>query len=225
MKSYFLLFALSSFFTIAFNTVWSQAIESSEENYSFTTGSQPAIIVTIPFADEKIAEKFLKAEMKDWGRDFDIDKGEFRSKQGTIKAMGGKAFDAYCHIFPGRDQSIKIAIAIDLGGAYMNKRDHKSQYEVMQDKMEKLAFKIAIESIEEELNREAKVLRKLEKEKEEHISNVASSKKNIEEYQERIKQAEQRIKENEEGTEKKKGEIEEQNKKIEGIADRKKRLK
>lgn len=201
-----------------------QEIKTTNESVSFNNGSHPAVVVSIPYAKKDLVEKALKSEMKDWGGKYDNSKGEYMAMQASMKAMGDKYFDGYAKIMEGGD-AIRVAFAVDLGGAYMDIKEHSTQWKVIEERAKKFAAKAAMESIDDELSAEAKILKEMEKQKSDMESDIESSKKDIENYKKRIAEEEQEIKDNESNIEKKKGEIESQSKKLEEIEKKKKSFK
>lgn len=204
---------------------WGQEVKTTSETFTFSNGPHPSLSVAIPYGNVAIAEKMVRSELKDWEGKYDSKNNEFQTIQATLKGMGGKAFDAYCRVIQFNETTVKIILAVDLGGAYMDAKEHKTQFEYLEEKFKKIGIKVGEESINQELETEQRVLRKLEREKEDHLSNVSDAKKAIENYKEKIKQAELKIEQNEKGAEKKTDEIKAQGEKIEQINQRKKGLK
>jgi septal ring factor EnvC (AmiA/AmiB activator) len=136
--------------------------------------------------------------------------------------MGDKPFDGYARVLDGGGDHLKVAFAVDLGGAYLDSKQHGSQFSAMKQRAEKFASRTSILSIEEELAVEAKVLKTMEKEKVEMEKTIADSKKDIEEYQKRIAEAEQKIKDSEAGVAKKSEEITAQTTRIGDVEKKKK---
>jgi septal ring factor EnvC (AmiA/AmiB activator) len=201
-----------------------QEIKTTEENVSFSNGSHNAIVVTIPYGNKDAVESALKSEMKDWGGKYNSSKGEYTAMQASMKAMGDKLFDGYAKIIEGGDM-IKVAFAVDLGGAYMDSRQHSLQFKVIQERAKKFAAKAATNSIDDELEKEAKVLKSMESDKKDMEKSIESSKSDIEDYKKKIADAEQKIKENESALSKKGDEISAQSSKIQEIEKRKKGIK
>lgn len=202
---------------------YAQEVKVSEENVSFSNGSHNAIVVTIPYGNRDIVEKELKSEMKDWGGKYSGGKSEMNTTQSSLKSMGDKYFDGYARILEGGSNYLKVAVAVDLGGAYLDSRQHGSQYNALKKRLESFASRASMASIDGELEAEGKILKDMEKEKVEMEKTIESSKKDIEDYQKKIAEAEQRIKDNETGIAKKTEEIGVQTTKI-GDVEKKKKL-
>jgi chromosome segregation ATPase len=195
---------------------FAQDVKVTNESVQFNNGSHPAVVVTIPYANKELVEKALKGEMKDWGGKYDNSKGEFMAIQTSMKAMGDKYFDGYAKIIESGSE-IRVAFAVDLGGAYMDSREHGAQWKVIEERAKKFAKNTSMKSVEDELVVAAKALKELESQQQDMESSIEDSKKDIETYKKKITEAENSIKENEQSIEKKKVEIATQEKLIEAI--------
>lgn len=208
-------------------TTWvvGQEVRTSNEKVSFSHGTYDAIVVTIPYANKDVVEKELKSEMKDWGGKYSSSKDEYTTKQSKLKAMGDKYFDGYAKIIESSGSDIKVAFAVDLGGAYLNSGDHSDQYKVIEDRVKKFGQKASKESVNGMIETETKALKKLNGEKEDLQKSIESSKKDIESYKKKISESEQKIKDDETATQKKEAEIATQSKKLEDVQGLLKKIK
>ncbi|TSJ40005.1 hypothetical protein [Fluviicola chungangensis] len=200
--------------TLFTTLVFSQEVKISNDKVSFSHGSFDAIVVTIPYANKDVVEKELKSEMKDWGGKYNSSKGEYTAKEAKMKDMGDKYFDGYAKIIESGSE-IKVAFAVDLGGAYMNHNEHKDQHKTIENRAKKFAQNASKESVNGMIEVETKVLKKLNGEKEDLLKDIEDSKKDIENYKKKIAEAEQKIKDDEAATQKKEGEIATQTTKVE----------
>jgi len=144
--------------------------------------------------------------MKDWGGKYNSSKGEYTAKEAKMKAMGDKYFDGYAKIIEN-GSDIKVAFAVDLGGAYMNHNEHKDQHKEIESRAKKFGQTAAKESVNGMIETETKTLKKLTGEKEDMLKDIERSKKDIEDYKKKISEEEQKIKDNEAASQKKEGEI------------------
>ncbi|MNJ83243.1 Chromosome partition protein Smc [compost metagenome] len=207
-------------------TTWvvGQEVKTSNERVSFSHGTFDAIVVTIPYANKDVIEKELKSEMKDWGGKYNSSKDEYSAKQAKIKDMGDKYFDGYAKIIQsGTD--IKVAFAVDLGGAYLNSGEHRDQHKIIENRVKKFGQTASKESVNGMIELETKSLKKLNGEKEDLQKSIEDSKKDIESYKKKITEAEQKIKDDEAATQKKEGEIVAQAKKLEEVQELLKKIK
>lgn len=198
-------------------------VKVTEENYSFSVGSKNCIIVTVPYGKMDIVEKELKNELKDWGGKYNSSKGEYTAMQASVKSMGAKPFDAYARPFASGDV-VKVAVAIDLGGAFLSSNAHGAQFTAMKEKLKAFAVRAGKECVAEELKAEQKVLAGYEKEQKDLEKDKETLLKSIEDYKKKISDAEKKIEENTSNQSKKKEEITKQNEKL-GEVEKKKNIK
>ncbi|MCC6702383.1 MAG: hypothetical protein IT221_12715 [Fluviicola sp.] len=196
-------------------SVFSQAqeVKISEENVEFLDGRHNAIVVSIPYANKDVIEDELKSEMKDWGGKYNNSKGVYTAIQASMKAMGDKKFDGYAKII-GEGENLKVAFAVDLGGAYLSKSNHSEQYKVIEKRVEDFGREAAKECVLKELEAESKILKSLEDDKSDLEKSIERSKNDIEDYKKKIEEAEKSISENESAVSTKTGEISKQAEKI-----------
>lgn len=195
-------------FIAALCTTWAigQEVKTSNDKVSFSHGSFDAIVVSIPYGNKDVIEKELKSEMKDWGGKYNSSKGEYTAKEAKMKGMGDKYFDGYAKIIESGSE-IKVAFAVDLGGAYMNHSEHKDQHSMIESRAKKFGQNASKESVNGMIEAETKTLKKLTGEKEDMLKNIEESKKDIENYKKKIAEEEQSIKDNEAASKKKEEEI------------------
>lgn len=207
-----LLFVLITVFTFA------GSIEIDEKNVSFSAGSKNAIVVKIPHVSKDFMEKKIKEEVKNWDGKYNSSKGEFSSTQGKISEMGEKMFDGYAKIIEEKDGFVFVAFAFDLGGAYLTSSDHKEQFNAISRRIKEFAINSSKDSVAEELKDQEKVLKSLNKEQENLVSDKVSLEKSIEEYTKRIEEAKKKIEENIKNQETKKNEIKTQETKVNEVS-------
>lgn len=217
---------LTLFIATMLLTTWAvgQEVKTTNEKVSFSHGSFDAIVVTIPYANKDVVEKELKSEMKDWGGKYNSSKGEYTAKEAKMKAMGDKYFDGYAKIIENGSE-IKVAFAVDLGGAYLNHHEHSAQHKTIESRAKKFGQAAATESVNGMIEVETKTLKKLTGEKEDLLKDIEDSKKDIEDYKKKIAEAEQKIKDDEAATQKKEGEIGTQTTKLGEVQELLKKIK
>jgi peptidoglycan hydrolase CwlO-like protein len=211
-------------FTLILAITFGQDIKVSEETQTYSIGSKNALVVNIPFGEKDIVESQLRKELKDWNGKYDSGKGEFTSSQAQSKFMGDKPFDAYAKIIEDKG-SFRVSFAIDLGGAFLNSKEHSMQFSAMSKKIEAFGRSTSLKCIEENIDKENKVLsshekdlRSLEKDKEDYI-------KDIENYKKKISDLENKINDNDKDRDKKNQEIKMQKVKVSEIEKRKQTIK
>jgi hypothetical protein len=210
------LFTILSFCTFAsFGQV-----KATEEAITFSNGTHNAIVVTVPNGTLEGVNDELRSELKNWSGKFDEKKGEYTAIGASMKKMGDKPFDAYAKVIQnGTD--VKVAFAIDLGGAYMTSSDHSAQYKVMLDKVKEFSTKATSTSINTILKAEEKILKSLSKEQSDFEKDIEKSQSEIEKAKKTIEEEEKKIVDNKAALEKKTAEVKAQEQKISEIEKKK----
>jgi septal ring factor EnvC (AmiA/AmiB activator) len=120
---------------------------------------------------------------------------------------------------------LPIAVfAVDLGGAFMNSREHPNQSEAMERMLIKFGNDCANTGIDVEVNAEQKILQSLEKEQKSLEKGLSDYEKDIANYKEQIKETEKKISDVKSNQNKKKEAFKAQESKIEEIERKRKTL-
>lgn len=213
MKQLFILLIAA----ISFNSFAQNEVKVTEESISYSVGSKNSIVVTIPYGDQEVVEKELKNEMKDWGGKYSSSKGEAQTLQSSVKKMfERKTFDSYAKVIK-TDDGIKVAVAVDLGGAFMTSSQHSAQFAEMKERLQKFAVTAAKASIKENMKAEEKILSNFEKEEKSLEKEKDSHLKDIEDYKKKIADSQKKIEDNVILQTKKKEQIKDQSKKIKDL--------
>lgn len=209
-------------FSVTLGVYGQNEVKLSEENQSFSVGSKNCLVITIPHGEKDYVERSLNRELKDWNGKTSSSKDEYTMIQGTTKFMGAKPFDAYAKVLPGGDDYLRVAVAIDLGGAYLTSRDHQEQFKAMGERLKTFARETAQSCLDKVLDEENKALdrlqkdlHKLEKQKEKDLGD-------IEDFKRKIAENEKQIEENVKNQGKTKEEIQAQQEKIKTIEKKRK---
>lgn len=189
-------------------------VKVSEENQSFSVGSKNCIVVTIPHGEKDFVEKSLQKELKNWNGKSSSSKDEFTMLQGTTKFMGAKAFDAYAKVLPGGDDYLRVAVAVDLGGAFLNSREHQEQYRAMSEQLKKFGKETAESCLDDHLHEENKILDRMQKDLHKLERQKEKDLEDIEDFKRKIIENEKEIEENIKNQEKTKENIKSQEEKI-----------
>ena len=188
-KTFVLLYALISSI-IGFT----QEIVLSESDYTFSVGNKPAIMVSIPFANKEQVEDALKSFMKDWGK-HKIHKDEHTVLIGSSKEVGDKNFDAYAVITEKKGEQFSIQFGIDLGGAFLNKKDHPEQFAVWSKLLKDFGLKTVTSIINNELDAANQVQNKFISEQKQLENDIKDYQNDIEKMKKEIVDNEKRIEE------------------------------
>ncbi len=210
---------------ISFNlSLFSQV---NEENRAMSAGSKNALVTTINEVDEKFAEK----QWKDYSKEF---KGKSKKigkynlsfiDDASIAGIGGaNSVDVYAQ-FKEKGQDTEFILWIDMGGAYLNSKDHPREYAKAESLVERFALETATAKTEEVLKDQEKTLKDLEKNLEKLEKDNANYHADIEQAEELIRTRKADIEKNVQDQKDAKKMVEEQKKMVENVKDKLKGLK
>lgn len=208
--------ALLSAGTLAF----SQEIKVREANESFSTGSNNAFIVTIYENSKDDVMSAWKSQLKDFKNEkVKANGNEIVGDNILVKDWGNNPADFYTKFDENKDKKeVTMAVAVDLGGAYLKSSgDQKEKAKYVEKMIKDFAVKVTRDAIEDKMKDQEKALSKLEDAQKDLEKDNKNSKSDIEDYKAKIKKAESDIKANEESQVKKKAEIEAQKKVVADI--------
>lgn len=218
--------AIAALFVGFASLTFGQTVEVKTKTEAFAgAGTQKGFYVEIPFAtDMKIVEKSVKSGLKKW-------KGKYSDKEGyfiddaKLKTVGENTFDVYGKLVEEAGGKIALAIAIDLGGAYVDETNHPTEFRELKKLVHDIAVDCAKESVEEQIKDQEKVLKDRQKEQEKLVSDKEKLENDIKDYQQKIVDAQAEIKTNEGEQEKKKTEITTEENKLKEIQNRLNQIK
>jgi gas vesicle protein len=173
----------------------------SEESRKMSQGVHPALVMTLPDIDHKDAEDVWEDYIEDF---YDCKtkrnrrSDEYFSDNAEIVAIAGSnTVDIYASIEESGDTNTEIAVWFDLGGAYLNSREHPNRFA----EAEKLMLRFALEAARSKTNKELEDQEDKLKDLQKDLKRLERANKryhnDIEEAKKRIKDAEENIEENE----------------------------
>lgn len=168
----------------------------TEEERSMTQGMNPAMIMTIPNADDKNVEKLWKKFMKSKdARTKKVKKSEeWFSNGADIPSIGGsKDVNVYA-TFEQSGGDVRMTTWIEMGDAYLNSQDHPERYSAGEDFLNAFELEVYKEGVRKEIKLEENNLKKLEGE-------LKKLKRNNDRYHKEIEDAKKRIAKMEENIE------------------------
>lgn len=200
----------------------SQKTKVDEKNEKIGGGNNNALVVYIY---ENTSDNILK-EWKSLMRDNDAKvttkDGEQFSDNAVIKRVNGNnTMDVYARAENGKDGEVKLIVGFNLGGAFLNSKEHSQQFKEAEKMLQEFANKLTKDAIEAQLKAAEKILGNMTDDQEDLVKKNKDLKEDIEEYKEKIKKAEGEIVTNEENQKKKLVEIEGQKKVVEDIKKKK----
>lgn len=195
-----------------------------EEKTVNIDGSKEGFYVSIPYGNKKQIEQELKNELKDWGGKYKD--GDFVFVDDCkLKDMGKNTFDVYASVSDNPAGGAFVSIAIDLGGAFLNSKEHAEQAKIINARLQKFGITAAKNVVDEEIKAEEKVLEEREKELSDLEKEQEKLEKEIEDYNKKIADNEKAIEEAKKNQEAKKSEIKAQQDKVKAVQDKKEAVK
>jgi len=165
-----------------------------EKKASMSLGAQSSFYVEIPGADKKIAEASMSEMLKEYGKLKENRKAKesFLMATKIQKINGTSPIDLYVRQDEGKNM-MTTYIWIDLGGAFANSEEHKSQSDAIRQFMADYFITARKKVVENELKEEEKNLNKLNKDlsrledrNKGFHDDIAKAKKKIEEAENNI---------------------------------------
>lgn len=197
-----------------------QKIKVKQSNENIGGGSHNALTVTLYGISPSDAEDAFRAFMKKYDGKRSTKDGAIFVDHATIKEFGNNTIDIYGKALGKKgDPEITFVVAFDLGGAFLNSNEHKSQYDEAEKIVKEFAVKATKDAIEAKLKDAQKVQSKMEDDQKSLEKDKKKLEEDIEDYKKKITKAESDISTNKTDQEKKKTEIEAQ-KKVVGEIDK-----
>ncbi len=195
-----------------------QEIKVNNGSEKFSSGSHECFVTTIYEGKLDDVQDEWKSKLKDFKNEkVKKDGDEIFADNILIKDWGNNPVDIYTRFEENKgDKSVKMMVAVDLGGAYLRGND-KDKAGFIEKMMKEFAVKMTKEPIEKNVKAAAALLAKMEDQQKDLEKDKKNLQSDIEDYKNKIKKAEDDIKKNDEAQAKKKGEIETQKKALEGI--------
>lgn len=197
---------------------FAQKIKVKESVESIGEGSHNALVVTLYGVNPSDAEDEFKSFMKEYDGKKSSKGGAIFIDNALIKEMGTNTIDIYGKANGKKgDPEITFIVAFDLGGAFLNSSEHKSQFNTAEKIVKDFAVKAIKSAVEEQLKDAQKIQSKLEDNQKELEKENKGLNNDIEDYKTKIKKAEDDIVKNKSAQDTKKAEIEAQKKVVADI--------
>ena len=165
---------------------------------SMNMGSQNALILEIPNADDKLVEKWWKQYMKDYDAKTKRVKGsdEELSDDADIPGIGaGNTVDVYS-LTERSGNGVRQVVWFDLGGAFLSSQMHGDRYVEGEKFMMRFGLYVTKEMIQIELKEEEKRMKDLESDLKKLQRDNEKLHEDIADYERRIEEAKAGIEQN-----------------------------
>ena len=212
---------------IASLPVFGQDIKVKESNESFSNGKHNALQVKLYVTDVSMVEKEWKSQLKSFGYDKAHEqKDEYFFDNVLFKDMSTNTVDVYSKVDELKaEKAVQLTAAFDLGGAYLNSSDHKSQIDFMKKMMRDFAVKTTKDVLDDQLKDAGKVLSNLQGKQSSLEKDNRGLADDITGYNNKIKKANDQIEQNKKDIETKKTEVSAQQKIFDGLKSKKDAIK
>lgn len=198
----------------------SQTIDVKDGHGKFSSGSHDA--VTSVIYENKVSEVIheWKKVMKDFKHEKVKDSdGEVFGDNILIKDWGNNPVDIYAKFEENdKEKTIKMSVAVDLGGTYLNSSD-KDKHRYMEKMVKEFSVKMTKAPIEEQLKDSQKTEEKLEDKLKDLEKDKKDKQEDIENYKNKIIKGEKEVIEKNAALEKKKDEVKTQKKVVDASKD------
>jgi hypothetical protein len=195
------------------------AASVKESERLMSQGNKNAMTVDLPKTTAKFAEKMWKDYTKQFKGDTKRDRktDEIFTDNAQIPAVGGSnTVDMYVKFAESGDMTT-MTTWIDLGGAYVNSKDHADKYKETEKILQNFALTVAREQTTIQLKEQQDEMKSLEKQQRRLEEKNTDLHKDIENYKKKIQQAETDIQTNLKAQEETKLKMEAQKKVVEEV--------
>ncbi|HHZ64881.1 MAG TPA: hypothetical protein EYN38_06225 [Flavobacteriales bacterium] len=204
---------------------YSQKTKVSVSNESIGGGNNSALSVVVIHPDASEVQKEWKSHIKSYKSDGIKSGKEVFADNCKITSISDNTIDIYARVEKIKDNTVKLIIGFNLGGAYLNVSapGYQAAEKIVYDfaiKITKAGIEDEMKEEEKDLKKKEKALEKLEKDNEKLHTSIEASKKAIEDAKKAIEQAKKDIETNLKDQEGSKKEIEVQKKTVQLVSDK-----
>ncbi|MBA3665745.1 MAG: hypothetical protein H0W61_16300 [Bacteroidetes bacterium] len=199
---------------------FSQSISVKESHEKFSTGSQPAVVTTIHENKLEDVMNEWKRVLKDYKNEKVKDKdNEVFGDNILVKEWGNNPVDFYTKFEEDKTaKTVKMAIAVDLGGAYLSSSNDKEKVKYVENLARNFAIRMTKAPIEGAVKDAEKALTKLEDAQKDLEKDKRNLQEDIINYKNKIAKAEKEVVIKDGEITKKKGEVSVQRKVVDASA-------
>ena len=188
-------------------------------------GKNNAMSIALKKTTKKDVEKKWEKYISDYKGKTKLDKksGIIFSDNAEIEGMSDNTIDVYAQVVASGADT-ELVVWYNLGGAYLSSSEHPEGYGKANAMLVEFAGQVSTAAVEELLAEEEDKLKKLQKEKEDLEKEKKGLESDIKKYEEKIAEAKKSISENESAQGSKKDEVATQQKVIDEIKTRLKKI-
>jgi hypothetical protein len=198
--------------------------ELKESEYNFAKGKHHGFSIPIFESTINHIEKDWKKLMKQWHGKVDGKKHEYFTDNASLKAIGENVFDTYAYCKKGSD-NIEFIVAVDLGGAFLNDKQHSSKAKAFKKELISFAKESSKNGLDIKIKEQTEKEQQFSKQLDHLIKQQEKLTENIESWKAEIEKAENEILNNNKEQEAKKNEVDEQSQVLEQLKNKKTLIK
>lgn len=191
-----------------------------EQYKTMSLGDRNALTMTLPQNKDKFVGTLWSAYLKEFygaKSKFNKKTAEWFTDNADMPAIGlGNTVDVYASV-EQIDDDVRLSVWFDLGGAFLNLREHYDRYPEAEKLMMRFALEVAQKSTEQQLASEEKKLKELENDLKKLQSSNERYLKDIERARETIRKSEEGIAKNDKDQAATQEKIEQQKKALEAV--------
>jgi chromosome segregation ATPase len=171
-----------------------QKTKVEESSEKIADGKNNTLVVWIREADKKDVEKEWVSLMKK-NKAKVSSKKEIFADDAVLPLISSNTVDVYA-IVEQKDNDVKLIVAFDLGGAFLNSKEHSAQFKAAERMVYDFAVEISKQNVQNTIAAEQKKMSDLEKKKDNLEKDTKKKEKEIEDYKKKIEDNENAIKTN-----------------------------
>jgi valyl-tRNA synthetase len=187
---------LISLFLLQFYVLWGQKIEVNESKEKLSVGNVNCLVVNIPYGSKDDIENAWKKLMKKANAKVS-GKSEIFADNASFPDISPNTIDFYFRLDElKKDEGYKAIVGLDLGGAFLNSKDHPAGYEAAKKMLKNFATDIAEKAIENQVKDQERVVSKLKNQQNDLDKENKKLQKEIEECESTIQKNKDKISQN-----------------------------
>jgi len=170
-----------------------------EKMLDMSAGQQPALVLEIPGVSQDLVSDYWKQYMKDFYREkpkWQRRDDEWLSDDADISALGmDNTVDVYAKT-EKQGENVEVQMWVDLGGAFLNSREHPNRYTEGEKLLLRFALEVAREKMRLDIEAQEDLLKDMNRDMERLASQKERSERQIERAKETIRKAKADIEQN-----------------------------
>ena len=195
---------------LSFQIMFAQKVKVKESNKNIAGSNNNAMEVTIYNSRGSSVMKQWKKLIKNYDPDKVSNKKELFADNVKIHSISDNTIDVYAKFEDEDEESLTFIVAFDLGGVFLNTKDHSKQYSSAERIVYDFAVDMSVKGVQEKIKDQEKFVALTVKKHDKLIKENEYMNKKIEDSQKFIEDTKLKLEENVKGQEETQKEIEKQ---------------